>query len=302
MSQVESVRSLGVSEQSLNEARRLRRTMIIARVLWRIVLYVVLIAGALLFLFPFAWMLTSSLKPSQQLYKWPPVWIPNPIRWDNYANAWKQLPFATFYKNTIFLTAVNIVGTVASCSLVAFGFARMRFRGRETLFLIVLATMMLPSQVTMIPLYIIYSKLGWVDTFKPLILPHWLSSAFNIFLLRQFYMTIPHELDDAARIDGASHFGIYWRIILPLSKMALGVVAIFAFTYHWNDFMSPLIYINSRDKYTVQLGLRMFQSNIYMDMGAIMSMSVVALIPQLVVFFFAQRHFVQGVVMTGIKG
>ena len=135
-----------------------------------------------------------------------------------------------------------------------------------------------------------------------MIFPHWLSSAFNIFLLRQFYMTLPHELDDAARIDGASHFGIYWRIILPLSKMALGVVAIFAFTYHWNDFMSPLIYINSRDKYTVQLGLRMFQSNIYMDMGAIMSMSVVALIPQLVVFFFAQRHFVQGVVMTGIKG
>jgi multiple sugar transport system permease protein len=301
MSQLASS-SVVLSPERAREAQRVHAAMIVARIVWRIILYAVIIAGALVFLFPFAWMLTSSLKASQQLYKWPPVWIPNPIKWENYPAAWRQLPFAQFYKNTIIVTAANIIGTVVSCSLIAFGFARMRFRGRDALFMLVLATMMLPGQVTMIPLYIMFSKVGWIDTFKPLILPSWLGSAFNIFLLRQFFMTIPHELDDAALIDGASHFGIYWRIMLPLSKMSLGVVAIFAFTWNWNNFMEPLIYLNSRDKYTIQLGLRMFQNNIYMDMGAIMSMSVVALVPQLIVFFFAQRHFVQGVVMTGIKG
>lgn len=271
-------------------------------VMGRVLLYTVIISGCALFMFPFAWMVSTSLKVGTQIYKWPPIWIPKPIRWQNYAEAWQELPFGLFYKNTITVTALNILGTLVSCSLAAFGFARMRFRGRDALFVVVLSTMMLPGQVTMIPLYIIFAKLGWVDTFKPLIVPSWFGSAFNIFLLRQFFMTIPHELDDAALIDGASRFGIYWRIALPLSKMALGVVAIFAFTWNWNNFMGPLIYLSTQEKFTIQLGLRQFQTNIYMDMAAIMSMSVVALVPQLVVFFFAQRHFVQGVVMTGIKG
>ncbi|MBN1402096.1 MAG: carbohydrate ABC transporter permease [Anaerolineae bacterium] len=271
-------------------------------VLGRLLIYVIIISGAALFMFPFAWMLTTSLKPSTQLYKWPPIWIPKPFTWSNYTEAWSQLPFAVFYKNTIVIAALNILGTLISCSLAAFGFARMRFRGREFLFLLVLSTMMLPQQVTMIPLYIIFARLKWIDTHLPLVVPSWFGSAFNIFLLRQFFMTIPHDLDEAALIDGASRFEIYWRIILPLSKMALGVVAIFAFIWNWNNFMQPLIYLSSQEKFTIQLGLRQFQSNIYMDMGAIMAMSVVALIPQLVAFFFAQKHFVQGVVMTGIKG
>jgi len=302
ISQVEETRRPVIVRQALSrEARRGATARTVIRVIGRVLLYGVIISGCLVFMFPFVWMVSTSLKVGTQLYKWPPIWIPNPVRWQNYPESWSQLPFATFYKNTVMITGLNIIGTVLSCSLAAFGFARMRFRGRDILFLIVLSTMMLPGQVTMIPLYIIFAKLRWVDTFNPLVVPSWFGSAFNIFLLRQFFMTIPHDLDDAALIDGASHFGIYWRIILPLSRMALGIVAIMAFTWNWNNFMGPLIYLSSQEKFTIQLGLRQFQSNIYMDMAAIMSMAVVALIPQLVVFFFAQRYFVQGIVMTGIK-
>jgi ABC-type glycerol-3-phosphate transport system permease component len=302
MSHTNQAFGVGFSSQAHRSAVAQARLRRVSRFLVRTLLYAVIIAGSVMFLFPFVWMLTSSLKPSTQLYKWPPVWIPKPFKWDNYAIAWRQLPFAKFYTNTIYIVAMNIVGTTISSSLAAFGFSRMRFRGRDTLFLIVLSTMMLPRQVTMVPLFIIFSRLGWVDTFKPLVVPAFFGAAFNIFLLRQFFMTIPHELDDAAMIDGCTKFGTYTRIMLPLSKMALGVTAIFSFTYHWNDFMSPLIYLSSRNKFTIQIGLRQFQTDISMDMGAIMSMSIVALLPQLVVFFFAQRYFVEGVVMTGIKG
>ncbi len=301
MSQI-SQALVGGSPAARRSAAAQHWTRVVRHALGRTLLYLVIVAGSILFLFPFVWMLSSSLKPSTQLYKWPPVWIPNPIAWDNYPKAWNQLPFGKFYANTIYIVAMNIIGTTISSSLGAFGFSRMRFRGRDVLFLVVLSTMMLPRQVTMVPLFIIFSRLNWVDTFKPLVVPGFFGSAFNIFLLRQFFMTIPHELDDAAMIDGCTKFGTFMRIMVPLSKTALGVTAIFSFTYHWNDFMSPLIYLSSREKFTIQIGLRQFQTDISMDMGAIMAMSVVALIPQLVVFFIAQRYFVEGVVMTGIKG
>jgi len=264
--------------------------------------YLLLLAGAILFLIPFVWMLSTSLKEGPQVYRWPPVWIPDPVRFDNYTKAWNLLPFVQFYWNTVRISFLSIIGTVLSCTLAAYGFARLRFRGRDILFVLLLATLMLPNQVTMIPQYIWFAKLGWVNTYLPLIVPSFFGNPFSIFLLRQFFMTLPHELDDAAKIDGCSFFGIYAKIILPLSKAAVGVVAIFSFTYHWNDFLYPLIYLQSIEQFTISLGLRMFQTNTFVDMQSLMAMSVVALIPQLVIFFIAQRHLVQGVVLSGIKG
>lgn len=275
---------------------------LVRSVFQRMSVYLLLMVGAVLFLAPFVWMLSTSLKEGPQVYTWPPVWIPDPFKFDNYTKAWGLLPFVQFYWNTLCITFLSILGTVISCTLGAYGFARLRFRGRDFLFVILLATMMLPTQVTMIPQYIWFSKLGWVNTYLPLIVPNFFGNPFSIFLLRQFFMTIPHDLDDAAKIDGCSFWGIYASIILPLSKAAVGVVAIFSFTYHWNDFLNPLIYLQSMEQFTISLGLRMFQTNTFVDMQSLMAMSVVALLPQLVVFFIAQRHFVQGVVLTGLKG
>ncbi|MFN8490795.1 MAG: carbohydrate ABC transporter permease [Caldilineaceae bacterium] len=281
---------------------RSNATYLIRRFLQRVLVYLLLAAGAILFLIPFVWMISTSFKEGPQVYTWPPVWIPHPFRFDNYSKAWNLLPFAQFYWNTVRITVLSILGTVISCSLAAYGFARLRFRGRDLLFVVLLATLMLPYQVTLIPQYIWFAKLGWVNSYLPLIVPAFFGNPFSIFLLRQFFMTIPHELDDAAKIDGCGFFGIYSKIILPLSKTAIGVVAIFSFTYNWNDFLNPLIYLQSMEQYTISLGLRMFQTNTFVDMQSLMAMSVVALVPQLVVFFVAQRHLVQGVVLTGIKG
>ncbi|MEZ4864607.1 MAG: carbohydrate ABC transporter permease [Caldilineaceae bacterium] len=291
----------GINTSSVTGSGR-RVTYLAQRFLGRTLVYLLLLAGGVLFMIPFVWMLSTSLKEGPQVYTWPPVWWPDPVRLDNYNKAWTVLPFAQFYWNTLRITALSIIGTVISCSLGAYGFARLRFRGRDTFFVILLATMMLPSQVTLIPQYVWFARLGWVNSYLPLIVPSFFGNPFSIFLLRQFFMTIPHELDDAAKIDGCSFFGIYSRIILPLSKAAIGVVAIFSFTYNWNDFLNPLIYLQSLEQFTISLGLRMFQTNTYVDMQSLMAMSVVALVPQLVVFFVAQRHFVQGVVLTGIKG
>jgi multiple sugar transport system permease protein len=197
---------------------------------------------------------------------------------------------------------VNIVGIVLSSSLVAFAFARIRFWGREVHFLILLSTMMLPAQVTLVPMYVTWAWLKGVNTYWPLIVPQWLANAYNVFLLRQFMMTISHEMDDAARIDGAGWFRIYSQIIMPMTSAALGVVAIQAFTFNWNNFMGPLIYLSTRDKFTIAIGLRLFQTQMSQYMPETMAMSVVALIPVIAVFFIAQRYFIQGIVITGVKG
>ena len=272
------------------------------RTLSRTLIYGLILAGAAVYLFPLLWMLSTSLKTLDQIYMWPPKMIPNPAILANYFEGWRVEPTAQWYLNSLQITVVNIVGTLFSCTLVAYGFARLRFPGRNILFLILLCTMMLPGQVTMIPIYIFYSKLGWVGSYKPLTVPSFFGNAFNVFLLRQFLMTIPRELDDAAKIDGCGYIRTLFSIILPLILPALGVVAIFTFTWCWNDFFGPLIYLRILDKFTVALGLLVFQQALDRHMGRLMAMSILALLPQVIVFFFTQKQMVQGVVLTGIKG
>ena len=274
----------------------------VSRVVGKVILYVVLTAGAYVFVLPFLWMLSTSIKPEGWAYKVPIIWIPPEITFKAYAYGWQVLPFHLFFRNTAFIAFMNIIGLVLSSSLVAFAFARIRFWGRDVLFLIVLSTMMLPAQVTLIPIYLFWSRLGAVNTFWPLIVPEWLANAYNVFLLRQFFMTISPEMDDAARIDGAGWFRIYSQIIVPMSKPALGVIAIQAFAWNWNNFLGPLIYLNEPRKFTIAIGLRMFQNMQSSKMPETMAMSIVALIPVLIVFFIAQRYFIQGIVITGVKG
>lgn len=268
--------------------------------------YAILVVGAAFFLLPFLWMVSTSLKPPHQVMVFPPEWIPETLHWANFIDSWGALDFGTFYWNTVFLTLFNILGTLASAPLVAFAFARLRFRGRNIIFLILLSTMMLPSQVTLIPMYVLFSRLGWINTFLPLIVPTWLaggpSGAFNVFLLRQFFLTIPRDMDEAAKLDGAGYWGIYWRVILPMSRPVLGIITIFTFTNNWNDFFNPLIYINTTDKYTVALALRFYQTRLDVQMGPLMAQSLVALLPVLIIFYYAQNRYVQGIVITGVKG
>ena len=268
----------------------------------KIVLYGVLGFGAFIFMLPLLWMISTSLKPEALAYNVPIIWIPPEPTIRAYTEGWRTLPFNLFYRNTILMTAVNIVGIVLSSSLVAFAFARIRFWGRDTYFFILLATMMLPAQVTLIPIYVIWARLGGVNTYWPLIVPQWLTNAYNVFLLRQFFMTISPEMDDAARIDGAGWLRIYSQIIMPMSKPALGVIAIQAFAWNWNEFMTPLIYLSETRKYTISIGLRLFQTQQSQRMPETMAMSLVALVPVLVMFFVAQRYFIQGIVLTGVKG
>jgi multiple sugar transport system permease protein len=273
-------------------------------VLGRILLYVVLAIGAVIFAMPLVWMISTSLKPEALVYNIPIIWIPPELKWSNYVEAWTRSvpPFTVYYSNTIYITVFSIIGLVLSSSLVAFGFARIRFWGRNTIFLILLATMMLPSQVTLIPIYLFWSKLGLVNTFWPLIGPEWLTNAYNVFLLRQFFMSINTELDDAARIDGAGWFTIYSRILMPLAKPAVGVIAIQSFAWNWNNFLGPLIYLNEPKKYTVSIALRLFETQQSQRIPQTMAMTVVALIPVLIVFYIAQAKFIQGIVISGVKG
>lgn len=277
-------------------------TRYLPRLVYKIILYIVLVSGGLILIIPFLWMVSTSLKPSNQVFIFPPAWIPHPFKWSNYIEGWNILPFTTFLKNSIIITGLNVLGNLLSCSLVAFGFARLRCRARNFLFILMLATMMIPYQVTIIPQFIIFKTLNWIDTFKPLIVPAWFGYPFFIFLLRQFFMTIPLELDDAAKIDGCSTLRIYWNIMLPLSKPALAAVAIFAFVGNWNNFMGPLIYLSSEEKYVLSLGLRLFQGQFSLQMHLLMAVSVLNVLPIIIVFFFAQKYFIQGIALTGIKG
>ncbi len=265
--------------------------------------FLIVVFGSFIFAVPLLWMISTSFKTSDQVYLFPPVWIPSVFHWENYSNAWVLAPFPTFYKNTLIIVLCNQVGTLLSSAMVAYGFARLRFRGRHFLFLLILSTLMLPSQVTLIPTYFLFSRLGLVNSLLPLIVPVYFGSAFNIFLLRQYFMTISPELDDAAKIDGCGFWSIFWRIIVPLSAPALGVVAIFQFTFDWNDFIDPLIYINSPKYFPVALGLRMIQDTlVQVPVQQIMAMTLVSIIPVLVVFIVAQGRFIQGIVVTGVKG
>jgi ABC-type glycerol-3-phosphate transport system permease component len=232
----------------------------------------------------------------------PPVWIPPVYHWENFPEAWKMGTFGRYYLNTLFICMVAVFGVVMSSTLAAYAFARIRFPGRQILFIIVLSTMMLPIQVTLIPLYMIFSKLGWVNSFRPLLVPLFFGDAFSIFLLRQFFMTVPQDYDDAALIDGCSRLGVLFRILMPMVRPAVIVVAIFTFTWAWNDYLGPLIYLNSPDLFTITLGLTRFMGRTSVEIQYLMAMTAVSTLLPVVVFFLTQRFFIQGIVITGLKG
>ncbi|WP_018753471.1 carbohydrate ABC transporter permease [Paenibacillus sanguinis] len=266
--------------------------------------HIVMIAASLLMLYPVFWWIGASLKDASEMGL-ATIWPKQPI-WDNYIKGWhfsRDYTFATFFKNTLWMELWNVIGAIISSSLVAFGFARVKFAGSKLWFSILLLTMMLPGQVTLIPQYILYNRLELVDSYIPLVLPHFLGGgAFFVFLVVQFIRGIPRELDEAATIDGNSTFGIYYRIILPLIVPALVNVAIFTFIWSWDDFMSQILYLNSIHKYTVGLALRMFVDQFDIQWGQLLAMSLLSVLPSAVIFMFAQKYFVEGIATTGIKG
>jgi len=274
-----------------------------------IIRHLVLIILAFSFLLPFYWMASSALKDDSQVYTVPPVWIPNPAHWNNFPDAWLQYDFNRYMVNTVVRYAVpGTLATTIASALVAYGFSRLRWPGRDVLFFICLTTMMIPFQVTMVPLFIVFKRLGWLNSYLPLVIPSFCGSPYFIFMLRQFFMTIPHELSDAARIDGAGEFGILFRIILPLARPALTVVALFQFMWAWNDYLGPLIYINKSALYPLALAINQLRS-ILAGVGIsplaypyLMAVSTVATVPILIGFFFTQRTFIEGISLTGLKG
>ncbi len=255
------------------------------------------------FLLPFAWMVSTSLKPLNETMVLPPRWLPSEPQWQNYPEAMRAMgPFWLYARNSLLLAVLNVVGTVASSALVAYGFSRIEWRGRDSLFLLLLATMMIPFPVVMVPVYTLFRDLGWIGSFKPLWVPSFLAGAFNVFLLRQFFLSIPRDLSEAARIDGCSEFRIFWQIILPLAKPALLTVALFQFMATWNDFLGPLIFLVRQDQFTLALGLQNFQS---VQGGTawhyLMAASTLVVLPVLVLFFLTQRTFIRGISTTGLK-
>jgi ABC-type glycerol-3-phosphate transport system permease component len=268
----------------------------------RVFAYAILCVAAGVFLLPLFWMISSSLKPEWQVLANPPVWLPNPPRWQNYREALTYLPFGRYALNTLIISLGAIVGHVLSCTLVAYAFARLRAPGKDFMFLLVLSTLMLPYPVTMVPLFALFSRLGWINTFLPLIVPAFFGNAFYIFLLRQYFLTLPPELEDAARIDGANFLQILWRVILPISTPALATVVIFTFQATWNDFLQPLIYLQDQSHYTLTLGLNFFRGSFQVNWAYLMAASLAVVVPVVLVFFVAQRLFIQGIAMTGMKG
>lgn len=271
--------------------------------LQRTVLYLVMISLSVLFMIPMLWMLSTSLKLQGQVFADPPIWIPQPIIWYNYIEVLQVAPLLRWLGNTCVVTVAATLGTLISSSMVGFGFARLRFPGRSVLFAMLLATMMLPGIVTMIPTFIMFKELDWLDTYLPLIVPSYFGGgAYNIFLVRQFYLTIPTDFDDAARIDGANNWMIWARIMLPLNAPVLTAIGIFSFVAHWNEFMGPLIYLFTEEKKTLALGLRAFVDPYLASYHLNMAGAMYLTLPMVIIFFFGQRYFLKGVVMTGITG
>jgi len=266
------------------------------------ILYIVIVVLGIIFAAPFIWMVSTSLKSPAQLYVPEFILIPNPVMWENFSVALSKIPFLRYSLNTIFLTITSIIFQLLSCGLVAYGFARLNFKFKKFLFSLLLASMMLPSTVRMIPEYLIWMKIGGIDTYFPLLLPKLFGSAYFVFLLRQFYLTIPKELDEAAKIDGCSYFGIWWRILLPITKPAMTTVAVFTFMGVWNDFFGPLIYLTDDSLKTLALALRSFQGQFGSENHLMMAASLVVLLPCLLIFVFSQRYFVKGIALSGIKG
>jgi ABC-type glycerol-3-phosphate transport system permease component len=263
--------------------------------------HLVLLFGVVLMFVPLAWALSTSLKSPGEAYLFPPTWIPKEILWSNYLKAVTAIPFFQYLWNTVVITVLSVIGKVLSITLVAFAFARLRWWGRDFMFVVMLATMMLPPHITLIPQFIMFKWWGWIDTFLPLIVPAFFGGPYLTFLVRQYLLAIPRELDDAARIDGCNDWGLYWRIIMPLAKPAILIVVIFVFNGTWNEFLLPLIYLQSPDLFTLALGLRMFQGEASTSWNLLMAASLLSMLPVIVLFFATQRYFIQGVVFTGVK-
>jgi multiple sugar transport system permease protein len=267
------------------------------------IIFIFLVAGSILILSPVWWMFATSVKSMKEVMSFPPTFWPSEWHWENYIETLNAAPFIRYTLNTLFLTAFAVVVNTLANSFIAYGFAKIRFKGRNVLFAVLLATMMLPGFVTMIPHYVMFAKLGWLNTYLPLIIPQFFGGAFFIFLLRQFFMTIPNDLTEAAKIDGASHFYIWLRIIVPLSKPAIATVAIFTFNGAWNDFIGPLLYVNDESLYTLQLGLQIFQGQVSTQWNYLMAGSLMVLLPVIILFFIFQRYFIEGMNLTaGSKG
>lgn len=264
-----------------------------------IIVYVTLVVLGAASFAPFIWLLITSLKPEREVFS---AGLPSQWVLENYTNGLRQFPFEVFFRNTLLLCTVNVIGVLISSSLVAYGLARIPWKGRNALFAVLLSTMMLPAQVTMVPLFAVYKSLGWIDTYLPLTVPSFLGNAFFIFLLRQFFLTIPNDLTDAARLDGCTEFGIYRQVILPLATPALATVALFSFLNTWNDYLGPLIFVFDTQKLTLSLGLAMFSNQYGSYWGQLMAVSAVMTAPILVLYFFTQRTFIQGITFSGLKG
>ncbi len=289
--------------------RALRRKWTSQRIILEFLKYFVVITLSASYAFPLYWMVSSALKDDPQVYRIPPVLVPNPAHWENFIGAWQADNFTLYAFNSVFRYALpNTLFTMISSAIVAYGFSRVRWPGRDKVFYLCIATMMIPYTVTMVPLFIIFKTLGWVGSYRPMVVPALFGNAFFIFLLRQFFMTLPEELSDAARVDGASELGILYRIVLPLSRPALAVVALFQFMSTWNDYLGPLIYINSYKMFPLALGIQKLRQmlaqvgNAPLAYPYLMAVSTIAAAPIIVLFFFAQRTFIEGISLTGLKG
>jgi multiple sugar transport system permease protein len=263
--------------------------------------YLVLILGAISMVIPLFWMASTSLKETGAVFEYPPKWLPVPAVWHNYVEAWKAVPFGMFYINSIVIAVAQTFGVLLTSSMAAFAFARLHFPGRNKLFVLYLGTLMIPSAVTMIPTFVLMRWLGWINTYEALIIPG-IFTAYGTFLLRQFFLGVPTDLEDAARIDGCNKLGIYWNIILPLAKPAMATLGVFTFIGSWNNFMWPLIMANDLEMMTLPIGLAAFQNTYRTDWNLLMAASVMVMIPSILVFLFGQRYFVEGIKLGGIKG
>lgn len=268
----------------------------------KVIIYIILCLISVCMLFPFYWMLRSSFMTDREILSMPIKWLPSTFNFDNYVEAFQKAPFARFFVNSLFIVIINLLGHVFSASFVAFGFARLRFKGRNFWFALMLSTMMIPYTVLMIPQFIGWKTVGLYNSFGPLIIPSFFGAAFYIFLVKQFYAGIPKEYDEAALVDGANYFLIYSKIIIPMSKPALCAVGVFTFMNTWNDFMGPLLYLDNPDLKTVSLGLQLFMGQNNAQWNLLLAAATVTTIPMIVVYFFAQRYFVEGITFSGLKG
>lgn len=293
----ETTRRAGQTEVRARDARGRRRR----RAGKATATYLVLIAGALVMIVPLLWTISTSLKDQSQVFTYPVQWIPRPFKWSNYSSAFDTAPIGTYLLNTVILTSLGVAGSLVGSSIAGYGFARFRFKGRQAMFGVMLATMMVPTWTVIIPMFVMYQHIGWLDTYLPMIVPAFFATRFNTFLIRQFFLTVPYEIDEAARADGATRWQVFTRIMIPIARPALLIVSIYSFFYYWNEFLLPLLYLQSDKFFPISVGVANFASAQQQNYPLMMAIATVALAPPVIVFFVFQRWFIQGVVVTGIK-